>query len=70
MLKVPRIILEGNWLHNAGFSPNETVLLTVEEGSITIKALPPAEVNYIEAKQTFNRKYQKFLRSPHHGSGH
>ena len=32
----PRIILQGNWLANAGFLPNEHVQVQVEYGRLTI----------------------------------
>lgn len=34
---VPQIILQGNWLEQAGFQPGDQVTIKVEDGQLTIR---------------------------------
>lgn len=49
----PVIRLEGVWLEQAGFLPNEPVYLFVEDGKITIKTKPEREIEE-KAIEIFN----------------
>jgi hypothetical protein len=46
--QVPKLILSGNWLADAGFMPHQTVHVTVENGRMIITA------REISVTQSFN----------------
>ena len=46
-VKVPEICLKGKWLEEAGFAPNDYILVSCEEGKIIITPREPEVVSEI-----------------------
>lgn len=46
-VKVPEICLKGKWLEEAGFAPNDYILVSLEEGKIVITLREPEVVSEI-----------------------
>ena len=54
--RVPEICLKGKWLEEAGFAPNDFILVTCEDGKITITPREPEVVSEIVHTITKNGK--------------